>query len=96
VLLDVRPSEQFNICHLPGSINAPWKHFEKHVQTVTERAEAEGSDGSPVPLHVVCRRGNDSQRAVAFLHDLGFTHAFDMVGGVEGWAREVDPGFPIY
>lgn len=48
------------------------------------------------PLYVVCRRGNDSQRAVARLRQLGIVHAVDMVGGMEAWAREVDPSFPTY
>ena len=48
------------------------------------------------PLYVVCRRGNDSQRAVARLRELGMAHAVDVVGGMEAWAHEVDPGFPTY
>lgn len=48
------------------------------------------------PLYVVCRRGNDSQRAVARLRQLGIKHAVDVVGGMEAWAREVDPSFPTY
>lgn len=48
------------------------------------------------PLYVVCRRGNDSQRAVAALRRVGISHGVDVVGGIEAWAREVDPTFPTY
>lgn len=119
VLLDVRPAEQFNICHLPGALHTPYKHFDRHVDAVKERlaAAAQGQaaqapsaagqqDGQPdgsaggvqpqPPLYVVCRRGNDSQRAVARLRQLGIKHAVDVVGGMEAWAREVDPSFPTY
>lgn len=48
------------------------------------------------PLYVVCRRGNDSQRAVAWLRAAGLAQAKDVVGGVEAWAAEVDPSFPVY
>ena len=48
------------------------------------------------PLYVVCRRGNDSQRAVAALRRAGISHGVDVVGGMEAWARDVDPSFPTY
>lgn len=48
------------------------------------------------PFYVVCRRGNDSQRAVAALRRAGISQGVDVVGGMEGWAREVDTSFPTY
>eukprot|EP00884_Botryococcus_braunii_P020045 jgi/Botrbrau1/6724/Bobra.0324s0015.1 len=48
------------------------------------------------PVFVVCRRGNDSQRAVHLLRQTGFEGAVDLVGGLQAWAREVDPRFPLY
>lgn len=46
---------------------------------------------------VICRRGNDSQLAVAHLRR-HFPHlaARDVIGGLHAWARHVDPTFPIY
>ncbi|KAI3437915.1 hypothetical protein D9Q98_000360 [Chlorella vulgaris] len=106
VVLDVRPAEQFNICHLPGALHAPFKHFDRHLDEVKGRlasaaaaagpATSGSSQDDPPPLYVVCRRGNDSQRAVARLRELGIVHGVDVVGGMEGWAAEVDPSFPTY
>ncbi|PSC70689.1 Adenylyltransferase and sulfurtransferase MOCS3 [Micractinium conductrix] len=123
VLVDVRPAEQYNICHLPGAVHAPYKHFSRHLDAIQERLAAaagvslpppaaaagqqgqqdgggtEQQDGTappPPPLYVVCRRGNDSQRAVAALRAAGISHGVDVMGGMEGWAREVDQGFPTY
>lgn len=48
------------------------------------------------PVYVVCRYGNDSQGAVRVLKELGFEKVWDVVGGLERWAREVDPTFPRY
>jgi adenylyltransferase/sulfurtransferase len=103
VILDVRPPEQFAICHLPGALNTPWKVFDKHVDAIKQRissqndeAVAEAAVGEVVELYVVCRRGNDSQRAVARLRELGIEHAVDMVGGMEAWGKEIDSTFPIY
>ena len=157
VLLDVRPAEQYNICHLPGgsmggragwwagsasqpdsrpapssllrhrlvnlssthtrhvaphpagALHTPYKHFDRHLDAIRQclaEAASPSSNGSssaaeeqqqaPPPLYVVCRRGNDSQRAVAALRAAGVAHAVDVVGGMEAWAAEVDPGFPTY
>jgi adenylyltransferase/sulfurtransferase len=51
---------------------------------------------SNAQLYVVCRRGNESQRAVQYLHKKGFNSAKDIVGGLESWAQSVDPNFPTY
>ncbi|KAK9155556.1 hypothetical protein Sjap_003036 [Stephania japonica] len=62
-----------------------------------EEEERKGpSSTSSASLYVVCRRGNDSQRAVQCLHKMGFTSAKDIIGGLESWARDVDPKFPTY
>nr|GEV45315.1 adenylyltransferase and sulfurtransferase MOCS3 [Tanacetum cinerariifolium] len=50
----------------------------------------------PLASLEVCRRGNDSQRAVDLLHKAGFTSAKDIVGGLESWAHDVDQRFPTY
>lgn len=46
-------------------------------------------------VHVICRRGNESQRAVVLMRAKGLD-AIDVVGGVNQWAREVDETFPLY
>lgn len=51
---------------------------------------------SRLPLYVVCRRGNDSQRAVQYLCNRGFYAARDIIGGLESWTKDVDPNFPSY
>lgn len=55
------------------------------------------ADGAAAPgvLYVMCRRGNNSQRAVAKLRQLGITNVVDVVGGIEQWARDVAPDAPI-
>ncbi|GLJ36641.1 hypothetical protein SUGI_0737140 [Cryptomeria japonica] len=51
---------------------------------------------SRIPLYVVCRRGNDSQRAVQYLCSQGFHAVHDIIGGLEAWTKEVDRNFPSY
>jgi adenylyltransferase/sulfurtransferase len=86
---------------LPNSLNIPFSTLESRlpeISSVLKKDEEENGvvSESSAPLYVVCRRGNDSQRAVQYLHKMGFTSAKDIVGGLESWAQNVDPNFPTY
>jgi adenylyltransferase/sulfurtransferase len=49
------------------------------------------------PVFVVCRYGNDSQAAVRILKEkFGLDDVYDIVGGLNRWASDVDPDFPVY
>lgn len=100
VLVDVRPSHHFNIVSLPKSLNIPLSSLETRMSEISsalkEEEEQKGSNHSGTSIYVVCRRGNDSQRAVEYLHKIGFTSAKDIIGGLESWAHDVDPNFPTY
>ncbi|XP_050367645.1 adenylyltransferase and sulfurtransferase MOCS3 [Argentina anserina] len=97
VLIDVRPQHHFKIVSLPNSFNIPLPSLEARLPEISlALKEKEQNSGNNSKLYVVCRRGNDSQRAVQSLHKLGFTSARDIIGGLEAWARDVDPNFPTY
>jgi adenylyltransferase and sulfurtransferase len=65
------------------------------LETTLKKREAAQLD-KQASLYVVCRRGNDSQRAVQLLHEKGFIFAKDIIGGLQSWALDVDPDFPAY
>ncbi|KAK2365381.1 adenylyltransferase and sulfurtransferase MOCS3 [Trifolium repens] len=71
VLVDVRPAHHFKIVSLPNSLNIPFSILKKDEEEKGMVSE------SSARLYVVCRRGNDSQRAVQYLHKMGFTSAKD-------------------
>jgi adenylyltransferase/sulfurtransferase len=97
VLIDVRPAHHYKIVSLPNSMSIPLSSISERLPEISSALQKQesGSDTN-VGLYVVCRRGNDSQRAVAELHKLGYTSAKDIIGGIESWARDVDPTFPTY
>ncbi|XP_010539311.1 PREDICTED: adenylyltransferase and sulfurtransferase MOCS3-like isoform X2 [Tarenaya hassleriana] len=102
VLLDVRPSHHFKIVSLPDSLNIPLANLKDRLHELTSalkgKADAEVKTGSGISpsLYVVCRWGNDSQRAVECLRKADFDSAKDIIGGLESWAEDVDPSFPTY
>ncbi|CAJ2633929.1 unnamed protein product [Trifolium pratense] len=101
VLVDVRPAHHFKIVSLPNSLNIPFSTLESRLPEISsilkkDEEEKGAASESSARLYVVCRRGNDSQRAVQYLHKMGFNSAKDIVGGLESWAQNVDPNFPTY
>ena len=91
-VLDVRSTEQHAMAALPGSTSIP---FDALAERVAEAAALVPADGR---LFVVCRRGNDSQRAVRLLRAAGVQgDVVDVRGGLAAFAREVPGGgFPAY
>jgi rhodanese-related sulfurtransferase len=45
---------------------------------------------------MVCHHGNRSGYAVGMLQQAGFPDVFNLSGGVELWATEVDPAMKRY
>lgn len=49
--------------------------------------------------YVLCRRGNDSQRAIRLLKDIfpeSNINFFNIQGGLYAYAEKIDPSFPLY
>jgi rhodanese-related sulfurtransferase len=48
------------------------------------------------PVACLCHHGARSQRVALFLAANGFAEVANIAGGIDAWAREVDPGVPCY
>ena len=48
------------------------------------------------PVACLCHHGARSQRVAMFLAANGFTDVANIAGGIDAWAREVDPAVPCY
>lgn len=94
-MIDVRSSNEFEICQIDSSINIPVtelmdKYRSKEVFNEKIRLK-------DLPVYVVCRRGNDSQRVVRYLKtNFDILECQDLVGGLHAWAKYVDQNFPVY
>jgi rhodanese-related sulfurtransferase len=81
VLLDVRAEDEWTAGHAPGAV---------HIPLADLPARAGEIDGTR-PIVCICRSGNRSARATAWLRARG-VDAINMAGGMRAWA---DAGQPI-
>ncbi|XP_016404234.1 adenylyltransferase and sulfurtransferase MOCS3 [Sinocyclocheilus rhinocerous] len=108
LLIDVRPKVEVDICHLPTSINIPLSSLEnkkaEHItllkDTISDHKQ-QMDNKSQVPVFVVCKLGNDSQKAVQLLEKMSGQEieqiaVKDVIGGLMAWAKRIDPTFPQY
>ena len=86
VLLDVREPFEFKHCAIPGSITMPMASVPARVQELEPDAE----------IVVICHHGGRSMQVAMFLERQGFASLYNLTGGVDAWAGEVDPTFRRY
>ena len=86
-LLDVREPWELAKASMEGSKNIP-------MGEVTARAQEELNPEEHIV--VVCHHGVRSLTVTSWLRQQGFEKAQSMRGGIDGWARTVDPKVPLY
>uniref|UniRef100_A0A8C5LYN4 Adenylyltransferase and sulfurtransferase MOCS3 n=1 Tax=Leptobrachium leishanense TaxID=445787 RepID=A0A8C5LYN4_9ANUR len=107
LLVDVRPQVEVDICRLPHSLHIPLSGLEERsgrwVDLLRSGAAQlqDGGNGTGKRVMVICKNGNDSQKAVRVLQDLSGKDMEtlilkDVQGGLTAWARMIDPTFPEY
>ncbi|MCL4721638.1 MAG: Grx4 family monothiol glutaredoxin [Gammaproteobacteria bacterium] len=85
LLFDVRGADERAIVALPGA--RPWD--EAAVATVRSLPA-----DTPIVFH--CHRGGRSQAMAERYRRQGYTRLFNLEGGIDAWAREIDPTLPRY
>jgi sulfur-carrier protein adenylyltransferase/sulfurtransferase len=84
-LLDVREAHEREICNIGG----------RHIP-LRELSPRTGELNRDKDIVIYCKMGGRSRQAVEILLGLGFTRVRNLVGGIDAWAREIDPGMSIY
>lgn len=92
VVLDTRtPTDREHSGVIPGSVHAPRTVLEWLVDPASGYSHPSIASFDQ-PIVVVCNEGYSSSLAAAGLHDLGFTSATDLIGGVLAWKVA---GYPV-
>jgi len=86
LLLDVREPWEQQICAIPGSLAMP-------LSQIAARASEVDANG---PVVCVCHHGNRSARVAMFLLQKGYQDVYNLSGGVDAWARQIDPTMATY
>ena len=86
LLLDVREPWEFDICHIAGSRLLPMRQVLAGSDALDPNAETV----------VICHHGIRSYQIAKVLERQGFGAVYNLTGGVEAWAREVDASMPTY
>ncbi|MEP7329721.1 MAG: rhodanese-like domain-containing protein [Betaproteobacteria bacterium] len=86
VLVDVREPWEFERCKIEGAISVPLSQLQARIAELSAEQD----------LILVCHHGSRSQQAAMFLARNGFSRVYNLRGGVEAWAVEVDPAMPRY
>ena len=85
-ILDVRETQEYQICRIPGSKLIPLRDLPKRL------SELEGHD----EMVVHCKSGVRSAKAVRLLREAGFKKAQNLSGGIMAWIEKIDPSLPKY
>lgn len=86
VLLDVRQPWEFDICHLPSSINIPLGDLDKASTQLPDDKD----------LVTICHHGVRSKQAAILLEQSGYQNVISLQGGVDAWARDINPKMERY
>jgi len=86
VLLDVREEWEAAIASLPDAVLVPLGHLAEELDDV--------DPGTAIVAY--CHHGIRSASALELLRSRGFTSARHLSGGIDAWARAVDPSMERY
>ena len=87
-LLDCREPEEVDICRIEGSVMMPMAEIPAAVERLKDLSER--------GMVVYCHHGMRSLHASQFLRERGIESVFSMAGGIELWARQIDPEMARY
>ncbi|HEX7976480.1 MAG TPA: molybdopterin-synthase adenylyltransferase MoeB [Anaerolineales bacterium] len=85
-LIDVREPHEVDISRIEGEELIPLGQLASRLSELNSADE----------MVVFCKAGTRSARALELLVSAGFKKVKNLRGGINAWAREVDPSQPIY
>ena len=86
LLLDVRQDWETKLCRLPNAVHIPIEEIELRVEELNPDDE----------IVVYCHQGVRSAAVAQWLRQLGFKSVRNLSGGLDAWARTVDPAMRRY
>lgn len=86
LLLDVREPWETQICGIEASERVPMQSLPARLHELDPAR----------PVVCICHHGGRSMHVALFLARQGFEDVYNLTGGVDAWARQVDSAMPTY
>lgn len=86
-VLDVREQHEYELSNI-GAELIPLDQISDRLDEIAQHKHKE--------VIVMCRSGGRSARACQVLSGEGFEKVKNLAGGINAWAREIDPTLPVY
>lgn len=86
LVLDVREPWEVQICALPQTLHIPMAQVPSRLAELNRERD----------IVVLCHHGIRSQHVAHFLASQGFANLYNLRGGIDAWAKEVDPKMAKY
>ncbi len=84
-LADVREPWEYDIAHVEGSLLIPLSQLQQAIEKLD----------TSIPVAVICHHGIRSANACYVLEKAGFD-TINVSGGIDLWARTLDPNMAVY
>ena len=86
ILVDVRQDWETKLCRLENAVHIPIEEIELRTEELDPQSE----------IVVYCHQGVRSAAVAEYLGGLGFANVKNLAGGLDFWARTVDPTMRRY
>jgi rhodanese-related sulfurtransferase len=86
LLLDVRQDWETRLCRLENAVHIPIEEIELRVEELDAGDE----------IVVYCHQGVRSAAVADYLRQRGFKNVKNLRGGLDSWARTIDPSMRRY
>ena len=80
VLLDVREAWEVAVSPFPGALHVPMREIPSRIGELPQQRT----------IVCICHHGARSAQVTMFLQQRGFERVYNLSGGIDAWAREVD------
>ena len=86
LLVDVREPYEWEICHVAGAELIPMRQIPGRIAELPRDRH----------LLIYCHSGVRSMRVTEYLRDQGFSAVSNVAGGIDAWAKAIDPSMETY
>lgn len=94
ILLDVREPDELDVAQITDSrleLTPMSRLAQEGTQALSEVAQSQDAT-----IYVMCHTGRRSAQVAAWLAQQGWRNVFNVRGGIDAYARQIDPSVGLY